>query len=615
MSRLRITRLSFIGKDVPNATVEFGPGLTVIYGASDTGKSYIVEAIDFMLGRKALKSIPEAEQYSAILLNMILPDDAALTLERSISGGSFRAYHGEFTSAPNRTPDFTLAAAHGQASSKNESLSGFLLRQIGLGGRQIRKNARNETVPLSFRNLCFLCIIDETKMQATTPPALSGQYTTATAEISTLKLLLQGDDDSAIAQDAGASERRKISRGKAEILEVVIRDLKETLRSADGPLELNGQLSRLNDSIQERTSAIDSILDSRAGVASEHASAMRIYSDHQVRLEEISELLSRFSLLLAKYDSDLERLEMVREAGSLLGYFRPGVCVFCGAEVEHQAADFHRAEEVTAFGESVLVEIQKTTMLREDLLSTLSDLRAQEQRLRSSILDFTSTIQHLRQQINAFDGDLQPQRVAIQELVNVRSDIESKLAIYAQIEKLEALQATVQPTDPDNLPTPTGVNDKVLIELAASIKEVLHQWSVPIANSVIYSRSANDLFVGDQARGSRGKGVRSILHAAFTLGLAQYCFDRDLEHPGFTVLDSPLITYREPEPGAGEGPSDEEFASVADAFYRYLDFQFDGQCIVVENTDPPLNLSDEARLIHFTKRRDYGRYGLFPIHA
>ncbi|MBB3728343.1 hypothetical protein [Nonomuraea dietziae] len=502
---------------------------------------------------------------------------------------------------------------HGQASSKTDSLSGFLLRQIGLDGRQVRKNKRNETVPLSFRNLCFLCIIDETKMQSATPPALSGQYTTTTAEISTLKLLLQGEDDSAIAQDAGAAERRKIGRGKAEVLDVVIRDLRESLTASDTPLELNERLSRLDNSIQDHTSEIDSILEGRAGVATEHASATRTYSSYQSRLEEVHELIARFSLLRAKYDSDLERLEMVREAGSLLGFFRPGVCVFCGAQVEHQAADMHSAEEITAFGNSVLAEIQKTNTLREDLLITLSDLRAQEERLQSGILRSTNAIQDLRQRINAFDEDLQPQRVAIQELMSVRSDIEGKLATHAQIEKLEALQAAVQPEGPENPPTSSSVNDKVLVELAGAIKEVLHQWSVPIADSVTYDKNSNDLIVGDQARGSRGKGVRSILHAAFTLGLAQYCFDRDLEHPGFIVLDSPLITYREPEPGAGAGPTDEEFASVSDAFYRYLDFQFDGQCIVVENTDPPPNLSEEAKLIHFTKRLDHGRYGFFPF--
>ncbi|MFI6180615.1 hypothetical protein ACIA8R_34130 [Nonomuraea sp. NPDC051191] len=613
MSRLRLTRLTFVGKGVPNASVEFGPGLTVVYGASDTGKSYIVEAIDFMLGRKTLKSIPEAEPYSTILLAITLPDDTTLTLERSLKGGSFRAYHGDLASAPDSPPAFRLAAAHGQASSKTDSLSGFLLRQIGLDARQIRKNKRNETVPLSFRNLCFLCIIDETKMQATTPPALSGQYTTATSEISTLKLLLQGEDDSAIAQDAGAAERRKISRGKAEVLDVVIRDLRESLTTPQGPLELSTRLSRIDGSLQEHTSEIDSILEARSGVAAEHAAATRTHRSCQSRLEEVRELISRFSLLHAKYDSDLERLEMVREAGSLLGFFRRGVCVFCGAEVAHQAADAHSAEEITAFGNSVLTEIQKTNALREDLLITLSDLRAQEGRLRSELEEAATAVQALRGRISTFDEELAPQRIAIEELMNARSDVERELATLGQIEKLEALRASVQPEDPEIVPTPSGVNDKVLVELAGAVKEVLGQWSVPIADSVTYNKNLNDLFVGDQARGSRGKGVRSILHAAFTLGLAQYCFDRDLEHPGFVVLDSPLITYREPEPGVSEGPTDEEFASVSDSFYRYLDFQFDGQCIVVENTDPPSNLSDEAKLIHFTKRLHQGQYGFFPL--
>ncbi|MFC6898011.1 hypothetical protein ACFQGX_21890 [Nonomuraea dietziae] len=247
-------------------------------------------------------------------------------------------------------------------------------------------------------------------------------------------------------------------------------------------------MSRLDNSIQDHTSEIDSILEGRAGVATEHASATRTYSSYQSRLEEVHELIARFSLLRAKYDSDLERLEMVREAGSLLGFFRPGVCVFCGAQVEHQAADMHSAEEITAFGNSVLAEIQKTNTLREDLLITLSDLRAQEERLQSGILRSTNAIQDLRQRINAFDEDLQPQRVAIQELMSVRSDIEGKLATHAQIEKLEALQAAVQPEGPENPPTSSSVNDKVLVELAGAIKEVLHQWSVPIADSVTYDK-------------------------------------------------------------------------------------------------------------------------------
>ncbi len=45
----------------------------------------------------------------------------------------------------------------------------------------------------------------------------------------------------------------------------------------------------------------------------------------------ISALGSRFDLLTQQYDSDLARLEMVYEAGNLLGYFSPETCPFCGA--------------------------------------------------------------------------------------------------------------------------------------------------------------------------------------------------------------------------------------------------------------------------------------------
>ena len=59
-SGLRLRHLVFHGPDRPPAALEFGPGLNVIYGASECGKSFVVEAIDFMLGGKQqLRDIPE----------------------------------------------------------------------------------------------------------------------------------------------------------------------------------------------------------------------------------------------------------------------------------------------------------------------------------------------------------------------------------------------------------------------------------------------------------------------------------------------------------------------------------------------------------------------------
>ena len=47
----RLRFLGYFGPQKKPATVKFGPGLNVLYGASDTGKSFIVETVDLRRSR------------------------------------------------------------------------------------------------------------------------------------------------------------------------------------------------------------------------------------------------------------------------------------------------------------------------------------------------------------------------------------------------------------------------------------------------------------------------------------------------------------------------------------------------------------------------------------
>jgi hypothetical protein len=91
--QLRLLHLTFIGKNVEPASVKFGPAVTLVRGPSDTGKSFIVDAIDFMLGANSLKEIPERAGYSTVLLGLELPDTSVVTLSRSVDGGNFGVYY------------------------------------------------------------------------------------------------------------------------------------------------------------------------------------------------------------------------------------------------------------------------------------------------------------------------------------------------------------------------------------------------------------------------------------------------------------------------------------------------------------------------------------------
>ncbi len=63
-NKLRLREVTFIGPGRDAAGILFVPGLNVVCGASDTGKSFLVEVIDFLLGGGAeLRDIPERVGY------------------------------------------------------------------------------------------------------------------------------------------------------------------------------------------------------------------------------------------------------------------------------------------------------------------------------------------------------------------------------------------------------------------------------------------------------------------------------------------------------------------------------------------------------------------------
>ena len=58
------------------------------------------------------------------------------------------------------------------------------------------------------------------------------------------------------------------------------------------------------------------------------------------------------------------------------------------------------------------------------------------------------------------------------------------------------------------------------------------------------SAQTSHITIAGKRRAANGKGVRAILHAAFNVAVIVYAIENRLPHPGFLVLDTPLLTYR-----------------------------------------------------------------------
>lgn len=170
-SWLTLKHLTFTGPDADPADIEFSAGLSVLMGASNTGKSFSVKALDFLLGAaRDLPDIVERKPYDRAWLALDLPQFGPATFMRAVAGGSFELRPGFVTAPPPEDANVRqLSGRHDHTN--NDNISQLLLEEIGLAGREIAVDANGKKRSLSFRDLARFCIVDEAAIQSETSPA------------------------------------------------------------------------------------------------------------------------------------------------------------------------------------------------------------------------------------------------------------------------------------------------------------------------------------------------------------------------------------------------------------------------------------------------------------
>jgi predicted nucleic acid-binding Zn-ribbon protein len=606
-SYLQLRSISFRG---PKAQTElsFEAGINVICGASDTGKSFLADSIDFMLGGSALKEIPERSEYDQLSLCLAAIGEEDFKLRRSMSGGNFQLFD---LSESNDADPTTLKQNH--AHNKTDNLSGYLLDKIGLLGKRIIKSkAKGTTQSLSFRNLARLVIVQEGEIQRTGSPFWSGQYTTKTSEIATVKLLLTGIDDSSVIPDADKSpdNTRQIA-----LIDELLSDLQTEIEDlGEDREELDGQLEKLEGSIKtrrEELSAYQKALDELVGKRRELFEQKQEASD---RLDEISDLLARFRLLAEHYDVDLKRLTAIQESGSMFAHVEQVACPLCGADPDAQHLDETCDGDVEAVVTAATAEIEKIQRLQAELDSTVAELTAESEVLSASLEGFESEYSALNEEIQSSVGpDVTEVRASFSALIEERSSAQRAADLFVRFDKLVARKTGLLEEDDvseyASSEVTTGIPESVAHAFSSNISEILKAWHFPGECHVYYDKNSSDFVIDGKPRSSRGKGLRAITHAAVSVALLEYCQSNGLSHPGFVVLDSPLLAYFEPE-------GDEELAlsgtDLKERFYDYL-IEHHGkssQVIIIENQHPPSSIKGHVTLTVFTGNPKSGRYGL-----
>lgn len=610
---LCLRHICFIGPDKEPVSIGFKKGLNVICGASNTGKSFLVATIDYMLGAgEALKDIPERVGYDRISMGIETSDGSTFTLQRSVDGGGFLCCSGLTKESLSEMDCLALGAKHSSATDDN--LSRFLLRHIGLDNKALRKNQGGQLQSLSFRNLAPLSIVNEEEIIKEQSPIFSGQLIFRTKEYAVFKLLLTGVDDSAIVVQKQQAQQKEETLAKSTMIEHLLLEYnRELLEITKHPEDLENDLATLELSINSHLNALNEAQLNYERFTAERREVLTKRQPVIDRIEEIDELVTRFNLLQKHYNTDIERLEAIKESGTFFIPLKPQTCPLCGALPDNQNHKDSCDGNAEAVVKAAIAEIAKIEVLHRELTDTLSDMNGERVRLNVSLDNFKKQLSTLQGNIEkSITPEIQKMRASYTDMIEQRAQMKRGVVLLHRINENKQQQDTISNGEPQQKEPEeilTKLPTSVLNDFAKVTEEVLQAWQFPKADRIYFDEGSRDLVISGKLRSSHGKGLRAITHAAFNLSLMEFCHRHDRAHPGFIVLDSPLLAYKEPE---GE-EDDLRGSDLKDKFYEHLVGLSDKlQILIIENEHPSEGIKNKINFTDFTGNPASGRQGFFP---
>lgn len=608
-----ILRLRAENTTAPPAEILLYPGLNVIAGDSNTGKTYIRQCIDFMLGSDTPpKIINEAKPYTRLFLEIRDRKDDAFTLERSLKGGEIHLYEYPFGEIANINPRIVTTKG-------KETLSTFLLGLCGIKIAKIRVNDKGKTETLTFRTMSHLFVVNEaTIITDSSPINLPVAHSFTKTKAKTLfNYLLTGKDDSSLIPVPDKKIEKAQQAAKQEVYDQLIVELEQKLSSSQSEaLNVQEEIDRLKRRIDTLTYEVSSSHQSILKQQQLRQEKWKFQKEKESRIIVIEELLNRFTLLKQHYLSDLERLEFISEGDYLFEQLESVFCPVCNSSLEEHSRKrmcLNINGKTINLVEACREEMTKINTYLHDLEGTVRELSREREELVQDIKALKAVIALCEDQIMQ---ELKPKQISekaeLDQLLVTRSslsELEVNMTRLQELKKAREIAKKVPSVKKNMVKSQAIVDRAALRKLGDIIENILEKWRFTDNGTVEFDEQTMDFIINGNPRQSNGKGVLALIHSAFAIGLMKFCKQNALPHPGFIILDSPLTTFRETQK---DTVSEEVSGETQKAFFDYLaDTPQDEQIIILENKVPPENIKRKINFIEFRKEGGI-RKGFYP---
>ena len=584
-----IERIIVTGSGKTDSIIELSNGVNIIYGPSNTGKTYIVKCIDYMFGSEREPiDISTGYQYIKIIVRT---QCGTITMSRKIGENKI-----EVSSKDNNVLSGKYAT---KASRTNydKTINSVWLSLIGINDLHlVISNENYKKQILSWRTFSHMFMLTETKIISEYSAILSGRDTSNTAVIASLIFLLSGQDFA----ETETKDTKEIKEAKKNAVKAYIN--KELFRLSERNQELLAQLKE-NPNIDiaveiEKIMAEISTNEKRINSSIEENQKIlaQLYEKNE-NLSECNVLLNRYDELTTQYDADLKRLNFIVDGEANLNASFSTHCPFCDGEVV--------VKKNQNYIDAAKSDYKKIKLQAKDLESASKELRSEKLSLEQEIGTLMAKKKSMEELI---EKELKPQVFNLKEKLSAYKDAiecQKEIDILKKLSEQKTADMIENDTDEESelkFKVKEHLDYSFINELSNGIKSFLENCNYDNLLSVIFDKADMDIVINGKKKSSNGKGYNAYFNSVVAIVLSRYMESKAKYSPDFLVLDSPILSLKENET---KKPSETMRNTL---FENIVDNQKGIQTIVIENEIPEINYKD-ANIIHFTKEKNNGRYG------
>jgi len=613
---VKLSRLSVTGPGKAEARIDFGPGLTLITGASNTGKTHIRECVNFALGSDSEpERIPEREGYNTVSLELLSGDDT-FVISRTLEDPDDALVFSGTLEEVNAVDAEVIPVSIGNVDEVSESLSGWLLQKSGFDSQmRLIKNQSADSQRISFRTFAPLSLVDEVSMIAKKSPATPIGTANPNPLRSVFRISATGRGPYAtdLAQIRKTNDQREMALQREAVISPMVSSLESELRDAPlGRETLASELEKIEVELAEISERVSKSGDRARALIDERNRLVTEADSHSRNVTDQSELIERFKLLSQHYDVDVRRLEFVAEGGHFFDQIAASHCPTCGQEIPDGSTCHPEVTDPVKVESAARKEIKKLLPRIEDLQKAIGEAESRREQSAKDQKRLANQIEELEREIqDVANPTAEEAKSRVEKITSRRRELEELSLKYRELDRYIELQTKAAAIS--RQPKAKYIRDKdeeLLNAFAERVGSLLKDWQFPLKIGVRFEMQKDDILIDGVRRTTNGKGVRAVTHAAFTVGLMAHCLANETPHSGFVLLDTPLTPFR----GMIETEEDPEMKrSVREACLRSLASRDDlGQSIVIENVNPPTGLDESAVIHEFVGAGGEGREGFYP---